>query len=425
MVVANAGAAVRESARVRRGGDRGYGAIRFSGRAAFSARYPSTVQGPVVVKRFVLLSFLAASACGDGPTSPALDAALERAGREGKVVFLEFGATWCEPCKRLESTTLADSTVRTWLEEHAISLHVDIDESPELAEGFGVRSVPTMVFLRPDRVVLGSMIGYRGPEAFVADAKRTIAGVSALDESAAAVAADPDDVEARHRYFRELLRAGEHGEALEQARAYWQASRRVPAQAGVRLSFFLGEMKELAGGHEPASRELEAWLAAASARLDAGGAKAVSAGPELAALVATIGDAELVLQTAERLAGSLALPMLALSAIDTLLAGRHYTVLVESGVCEPPVVEARLTSPAPRGALADDPAVARAMRKSLVGRAAQPFEALAGVGRESDAQAIAAFVLGGEDDAEVRERLAQAALRAGAESLARRLRAGR
>lgn len=65
-------------------------------------------------------------------------------------VVLDFGATWCGPCKRLEPV----------LEELAGELtgkvafgKVDIDHSPEVAQRFGIMAVPTVLFFKSGQVV--------------------------------------------------------------------------------------------------------------------------------------------------------------------------------------------------------------------------------------------------------------------------------
>jgi thioredoxin 1 len=65
-------------------------------------------------------------------------------------VVLDFGATWCGPCKKLEPI----------LEEmsggYAGKLRfykVDVGEAPGTAQKFGVMGVPTVVFLKDGKPV--------------------------------------------------------------------------------------------------------------------------------------------------------------------------------------------------------------------------------------------------------------------------------
>ena len=60
-------------------------------------------------------------------------------------VVLDFGATWCGPCKKLEPII---EELSKELEGKAIFAKVDIDEAQSTAQKFGVMSVPTVVFLR-------------------------------------------------------------------------------------------------------------------------------------------------------------------------------------------------------------------------------------------------------------------------------------
>ena len=54
--------------------------------------------------------------------------------------IIRFTASWCQPCKQLSQIL---STIETSMPIEVI----DIDESPDLAGEFGIRSVPTMIML--------------------------------------------------------------------------------------------------------------------------------------------------------------------------------------------------------------------------------------------------------------------------------------
>lgn len=60
-------------------------------------------------------------------------------------VVLNFSASWCGPCHRF-APTLEDAAIKY---QDSIKVYkIDIDASPEVPAMFGVRSVPTTVFIR-------------------------------------------------------------------------------------------------------------------------------------------------------------------------------------------------------------------------------------------------------------------------------------
>lgn len=78
--------------------------------------------------------------------------------KEG-VTLVDFFATWCGPCKMLGpvleelSTEIPDVKF----------VKVDVDDEPELAEKFGIMSIPS-VFLFKDGEVAGSFLGLQSKD---------------------------------------------------------------------------------------------------------------------------------------------------------------------------------------------------------------------------------------------------------------------
>jgi len=65
--------------------------------------------------------------------------------------ILKFSASWCGPCKSL-SMILENAELKVDVES------VDIDEDTVLSSKYGIRSVPTMIYVRDD-VEIGRITG--------------------------------------------------------------------------------------------------------------------------------------------------------------------------------------------------------------------------------------------------------------------------
>jgi thioredoxin 1 len=66
------------------------------------------------------------------------------------LVLVDFWAAWCPPCRRLAPTIDA---LATEYDGRVTVAKVDIDESPELAQRYGIQSIPTLILFRDGRAV--------------------------------------------------------------------------------------------------------------------------------------------------------------------------------------------------------------------------------------------------------------------------------
>ncbi|KAA5605832.1 thioredoxin [Roseospira marina] len=74
--------------------------------------------------------------------------------RSDNMVIVDFWADWCEPCKTFGPTFEKISDAHP----DVTFAKVDVEAEAELAQSFGVRSIPTVAVLR-DRVVLFNQAG--------------------------------------------------------------------------------------------------------------------------------------------------------------------------------------------------------------------------------------------------------------------------
>lgn len=68
----------------------------------------------------------------------------------GKPVMIDFWATWCGPCRRV--APVIEQLAQEY-EGKAIVGKVDVEEQDELAAQFGIRNIPTVLFLQNGKVV--------------------------------------------------------------------------------------------------------------------------------------------------------------------------------------------------------------------------------------------------------------------------------
>jgi thioredoxin 1 len=81
---------------------------------------------------------------------------------DGKLVVLDFNATWCGPCKQFAPHFDAVAKANT---DKAVFYSVDVDVHPELASKYAVESIPMVVYIKPDGTT-DSSVGYMDQEQF-------------------------------------------------------------------------------------------------------------------------------------------------------------------------------------------------------------------------------------------------------------------
>ena len=75
---------------------------------------------------------------------------------DGKLVVIDFNATWCGPCKQFAPNFDAVAAKNAG---KAVFYSVDVDVHPELAAQYEVQSIPMVVYIKPDGTT-DSSVGY-------------------------------------------------------------------------------------------------------------------------------------------------------------------------------------------------------------------------------------------------------------------------
>ena len=69
---------------------------------------------------------------------------------QGLTLVIDFSATWCGPCKKI--APIIDELAGEY-EGKAVVCKCDVDECDELTGKFGIRNVPTILFIKNGEVV--------------------------------------------------------------------------------------------------------------------------------------------------------------------------------------------------------------------------------------------------------------------------------
>ena len=78
-------------------------------------------------------------------------------------VLLDFWATWCGPCRML--SPIVDD-IANEVEGKAKVCKINVDEQPELAQQFGIMSIPTLVFMKNGEIT-AKEVGVRSKQAIL------------------------------------------------------------------------------------------------------------------------------------------------------------------------------------------------------------------------------------------------------------------
>ena len=129
---------------------------------------------------FTLLMGWSVSASSQGISffKGTFDEALAKAKQENKLVFVDFYATWCGPCKQMAEKVFTDEEVGKYMNDKFVCMQIDVEKEgwqKETAGNFNVTVLPTLIFFKADASVASRLAGAR-ENADLLNAARVVCG---------------------------------------------------------------------------------------------------------------------------------------------------------------------------------------------------------------------------------------------------------
>ena len=94
--------------------------------------------------------------------------------QSGKPVMTDFYAGWCGWCKKLDAEVYTNKDVIA-LSQKFVCVKVDSDKNQEDAQKYGVRGLPTIVFMNSEGKASNTVVGYRDSVEFLKEMNKALA----------------------------------------------------------------------------------------------------------------------------------------------------------------------------------------------------------------------------------------------------------
>jgi thioredoxin 1 len=87
---------------------------------------------------------------------------IAEAKKSRKPIFIDFSATWCKPCLKMEQETFTNADIANKLNNDFIAYKVDVDnfDGMAVAQKYGVKEYPTYLILDSKTIKMGTIKGF-------------------------------------------------------------------------------------------------------------------------------------------------------------------------------------------------------------------------------------------------------------------------
>jgi thiol-disulfide isomerase/thioredoxin len=188
---------------------------------------------------------------------------LQEATAEKKFVMVDFYTGWCHWCKVLDRDTYSDSSVIEFANDRFVSVKVNADKVPALAQKYGVRGYPTILFLHPDGSVKKVVRGFQPAKSFLPAMQKVTNSKAQCFTLSNRIADDPTNPDLRRIYTQVLALSGDYQGAVAQSDTLLQLDGESGVRADLELDLLTFRMR--VGQEDLATSDWTNWQQALAA----------------------------------------------------------------------------------------------------------------------------------------------------------------
>lgn len=172
------------------------------------------------------------------------NAARREAAQAGKPLLIDFSTDNCMWCKKLDETTFRDPAIVALLGEQYVTLRINADLVPALAQALRIQSYPTLVLAGPDGKILGTIEGYMEAARLTEHLQRVVMTV-----------ATPDWMARDLQEASKAVAGGDYARAVTLLKTIGEDGKTRPVQVKARQ--VLGELEQQAAGRLARAKQME------------------------------------------------------------------------------------------------------------------------------------------------------------------------
>ncbi|MFO0975869.1 MAG: thioredoxin family protein [Planctomycetaceae bacterium] len=98
-----------------------------------------------------------------------IEKSLQAASQAGKPVLMEFTASWCVYCKRMEKSTFTDPRVAAQIDQQFVAVRVDADKHKDLVKDLEIEGLPAILIVSPDLQIIHRIKGFQTANALLTE----------------------------------------------------------------------------------------------------------------------------------------------------------------------------------------------------------------------------------------------------------------